>query len=171
MRCCVDTGGQSLVSSRCLVALTINKANETSRPLTSTSRREAVLALQRACLLLARQAASHLAAPPPPHPHRVGEACDARKAFVSRVWRWKIKTRSEVFQFVRLFVWKKKIGISEIVQRAAGEEVVAGSQAAPGGKHDMNAAREKRKKNMSCIVNLFIFPPQHGNVQSQFSMC
>lgn len=49
--------GQSLVSSRCLVALTINKANETSRPLTSASRREAVLALQRACLVLARQLA------------------------------------------------------------------------------------------------------------------
>lgn len=145
MRCCVDTGGQSLVSSRCLVALTINKANETSRPLTSTSRREAVLALQRACLLLARQAASHLAAPPP-HPHRVGEACDARKAFVSRVWRWKIKTRSGVFQFVCLF--GKKIGISEIVQRAVGEEVVAGSQAAPDGKYDMNAAREKGKKHV-----------------------
>lgn len=53
--------GQSLISSRCLVALTINKANETSRPLTSTSRREAALALQRACLVLARQSAQYLA--------------------------------------------------------------------------------------------------------------
>lgn len=55
--------GQSLISSRCLVALTINKANETSRPLTSTSRREAALASQRACLVLARQAAHYLAGP------------------------------------------------------------------------------------------------------------
>lgn len=55
--------GQSLISSRCLVALTINKANETSRPLTSTSRCEAALALQRACLVLARQAAQYLAGP------------------------------------------------------------------------------------------------------------
>lgn len=54
-------GGQSLISSRCLVALTINKANETSRPPTSTSRREAALASQRACLVLARQAAQYLA--------------------------------------------------------------------------------------------------------------
>lgn len=55
--------GQSLISSRCLVALTINKANESSRPLTSTSRCEAAVALQRACLVLARQAAQYLAGP------------------------------------------------------------------------------------------------------------
>lgn len=169
----MDTGGQSLVSSRCLVALTINKANETSRPLTSTSRREAVLALQRACLLLARQAASHLAAttPSPPLSPRVGKACNARKAFVSRVLRGKMKIRFGVFLFVCL---REKIK-SGIVHWAAGEEVAAVVQAAPDGKYDVNAVREKRKKKACHALLIYLSPPllapRHANVQSQFSMC
>lgn len=59
-----------------------------------------------------------------------------------------MNNKDKIWSFSVCLFEEKKKGISEIAQWAVGEEVVAGSQAAPDGKYDMNAAREKGKKHV-----------------------
>lgn len=82
-----------------------------------------------------------------------------------------MKIRFGVFFFFPVCLFEGK---NQIRNCAAGEEVVAAAQAAPDGKYDMSAVREKRKKKACHALLIYLLPPRprrRANVQSQFSMC